>query len=266
MKKVFGEPNTPFPRTDPPSLIIDSINSVPDRNYDDVEACYCGSGKYFKSCCGSNESRRKPPYGIFVIENYLDAAEARRLTVFAEKQEGKRLMVIDNETSTPGNIKLVEDERRITERVVMGKEQQTLNNMIEKAYRELPKKLLGREAQWFETPQLLRYYPGGHYIGHADSQNLNGDTQMWEKKMDRDLSLLIYLNNAFDGGEVFFKKFNFSLRPKAGMLVMFPSDSRYMHEAQTITQGVRYAVVSWAAVKGVPKVTDKPPPASFQLD
>jgi len=41
------------------------------------------------------------------------------------------------------------------------------------------------------------------------------------------------------------------------MLVWFPSDFRFEHMAKPVNRGTRYAVVSWAAAQGVPKVQDK---------
>jgi predicted 2-oxoglutarate/Fe(II)-dependent dioxygenase YbiX len=77
--------------------------------------------------------------------------------------------------------------------------------------------------------------------------------------MDRDVSLIIYLNREFTGGALRFINFNYEHAPKTGDLVFFPSDHRYMHEAQKVESGVRYAITSWAAYRNTPRVMDKPP-------
>jgi predicted 2-oxoglutarate/Fe(II)-dependent dioxygenase YbiX len=84
-------------------------------------------------------------------------------------------------------------------------------------------------------------------------------SQMWSKVIDRDLSMLIYLNDDYEGGELSFYKLNYQIRPRAGAVVMFPSDHRYLHQAEKVTKGVRYAIVSWASVRGIPKIAEKPP-------
>lgn len=76
----------------------------------------------------------------------------------------------------------------------------------------------------------------------------------WRKAVDRDISLLIYLNDEYEGGELDFKRLAYTLRPRAGMLVWFPSDIRYEHMAKLVTSGRRYAIVSWAAASGVERV------------
>ena len=71
--------------------------------------------------------------------------------------------------------------------------------------------------------------------------------------------MLIYLNDGYEGGELSFYKFNYQVWPRAGAVVMFPSDHRYLHQAEKVTKGMRYAIVSWASVQGIPKIADKPP-------
>lgn len=72
--------------------------------------------------------------------------------------------------------------------------------------------------------------------------------------VDRDISLLLCLNDEYEGGELHFKRLSWTLRPRAGMLVRFPSDVRYEHMAKLVTKGYRYTIVSWAAATGVERV------------
>jgi predicted 2-oxoglutarate/Fe(II)-dependent dioxygenase YbiX len=59
------------------------------------------------------------------------------------------------------------------------------------------------------------------------------------------LSIIINLNNEYQGGEiVFFDKLKFSL--KTGDILVFPSNFLFPHSVQPITDGVRYSAVSWA--------------------
>ena len=49
------------------------------------------------------------------------------------------------------------------------------------------------------------------------------------------------------------------------MLVAFPSDHRYLHAAETIESGNRYALVSWAAIRGSQRVNPEPPTTALYL-
>ena len=67
---------------------------------------------------------------------------------------------------------------------------------------------------------------------------------------DRDLSLLLYLNEDYSGGGLTFTNFHCHFRPRTGDLLVFPSDNRYEQQAEVVQAGVRYAIASWAAVSG----------------
>jgi hypothetical protein len=74
------------------------------------------------------------------------------------------------------------------------------------------------------------------------------------RAVDRDISVLIYLNDNHSGGELDFKRLSYTLKPKAGMLVGFPSDVRYEHMAKPVISGRRYSLASWATVTDVERV------------
>jgi predicted 2-oxoglutarate/Fe(II)-dependent dioxygenase YbiX len=256
-------PTSTLSKSSPP-FILPVNGPEPDFRPDANAPCFCGGGETFANCCGSTRFARPPPYGLFMFENYLDADLARELTAFAEQRDGQRLMVIDNKASTPDRLVKVEDERRVAERVDMGERRTQLNEIVKNAFVDLAGKCMGERLQWFEAPDLMRYRQGGYYVRHADSHNMDLDTGTWSKVIDRDLSMLIYLNDGYEGGELSFYKFNYQIRPRAGAAVLFPSDYRYLHAAEVVTKGVRYAIVSWASLLGVPKVAGRPPePAIF---
>lgn len=246
------------------ALISSTIGPTADFAPRDDELCFCASGKPFSECCGSLAESRPPPYGVFVVEHYLAPAVTRDLADFARARSGERLMVIDREASTADNIVKVEDQRRVSERVDLGPRRLEVNQLVETIFRDMANNYVGRRLDWYEAPELMRYRAGGLYIKHADSQNMNPDTRQWTKVIDRDLSLLVYLNDDYEGGALRFDKFRYRLRPRAGMAVLFPSDNRYVHAAERVTAGERYVIVSWASVHGVPKIGKKPPePALF---
>jgi predicted 2-oxoglutarate/Fe(II)-dependent dioxygenase YbiX len=241
------------------TLLTHELGPINDFNPSSDSICYCGSEKSFFSCCGSQELVRPPPKGLFLFENYVDPVLAKEITEFADGQNGERLLVIDENESTPDNIVKVEDKRRVTERVHLGEWQVKINNIVRKAFIELADRCFKQKIEWFEKPELMRYHKGGFYIRHADSQNMDVESKTWKKVIDRDLSLLIYLNEDFEGGELSFTKLNYQIRPRAGATAIFPSDHRFLHQAEIVKTGVRYAIVSWAGVRGIPRIAANPP-------
>lgn len=108
------------------------------------------------------------------------------------------------------------------------------------------------QVQSAEPPQLLKYVVGGHYDVHPDGEALwfNKDENKleWKKNIDRDISILIYLNDEYEGGQLVFPNQHITLNPKPGMLVAFPSSHHFMHGVTPITKGTRYAIVTWASL------------------
>jgi predicted 2-oxoglutarate/Fe(II)-dependent dioxygenase YbiX len=87
-----------------------------------------------------------------------------------------------------------------------------------------------------EPLQLLHYKTGSQYYKpHSDDGALQ----------PRIFSSLLYLNDVEEGGETRFTRFDVSVKPKAGRLVMFPSNYAYEHEALPPISNEKFAVVTW---------------------
>lgn len=87
-----------------------------------------------------------------------------------------------------------------------------------------------------ETPQLLFYSKGqGFYKAHSDSG----------PAMPRIFSSVLYLNDVEEGGETYFPYFDLTVRPKAGDMVVFPSNFTFKHEARSPISDDKYVIVSW---------------------
>jgi predicted 2-oxoglutarate/Fe(II)-dependent dioxygenase YbiX len=110
-----------------------------------------------------------------------------------------------------------------------------------------------------EPWQLLHYGVGGHYVPHVDAETLykdDGGLELWEKTLDRDLSVVYFLNDDFTGGELVFPELDLVIEPEPGTLVCFPSDHHYVHEVKAVTSGHRYTVVTWMRVEGTPSLDE----------
>ena len=86
-----------------------------------------------------------------------------------------------------------------------------------------------------ESYSMLRYQGGQEYKAHYDGSTSTG----------RSVSAIIYLNDDYEGGEVEFVNFGVKIKPKAGMLLLFPSNYAYTHIAHPVKSGTKYALVTW---------------------
>jgi Rps23 Pro-64 3,4-dihydroxylase Tpa1-like proline 4-hydroxylase len=85
-----------------------------------------------------------------------------------------------------------------------------------------------------KTMHLLKYEKSGHLPAHQD-----------QGVSSRVLSVLLYLNDDYEGGEIEFKHSKVKFKPDAGSILFFPSNFLYVHEVYPVTKGPRYALPNW---------------------
>jgi len=231
-----------------------------------LEPCFCNSGLKFRRCCGKFSDDRQPPHGIGVLKEFLSRDQCRKLVEYCKERPFEALGVYRFVEGGDQRIELSDSNQRITDRVEPGEKASYINKAIYSALAKEIAAACDREFSWFEEPQLLRYSPGGHYLKHADSELRRPGRKDFVKNVDRDISILLYLNDDFDGGHLKFHKFNYIYKPSAGDLLYFPSDHRYEHEAMMLETGLRFVVVSWAAFKGEPRVSDERMPRLIRMN
>lgn len=83
--------------------------------------------------------------------------------------------------------------------------------------------------------QLLKYLNDCEYHIHHDHAPDNS----------RVLSMVACLSDGFEGGELEFPYFKYSLKLEKGSVVFFPSNFPYAHIAHPVTSGIKYSLVSW---------------------
>lgn len=209
---------------------------------------------------------RPPPHGMHLVPDFLERDTCSQWVAQLERQQREFVRIVDHRQSTPARTVLRHDAARVTERVDAGPLKCTIEELIGKVVTTTIAATTRRAFSWFIGPQILRYQAGGHYALHADSDHWSASQGAWVKGLDRDISLLLYLNDDFTGGELAFPVFNFTYRPRAGDLLFFPSDFRYRHQALVVQSGVRYAIASWAAFSDEARVQVQRPENRIDLD
>ena len=58
----------------------------------------------------------------------------------------------------------------------------------------------------------------------------------------REVSAVYYLNSEFEGGEIVFEQHETVIKPRMGLLVLFPSDQDHLHEVLPVRSGSRYCL------------------------
>ena len=104
----------------------------------------------------------------------------------------------------------------------------------------------GTEVTWGEPLHVLRYAPGQQYRPHHDAHAL----APVEKR--RIATALLYLNDAYEGGETHFPELGIKVRGGVGDLLIFHNldadnmpDMRMTHAGLPITSGEKWLATRW---------------------
>jgi hypothetical protein len=90
------------------------------------------------------------------------------------------------------------------------------------------------ELKYWEAFNFIKYGPGQHFQEHHDHGYSYNCT----------VSLVGYINDDYDGGELFFRLQGLNIKPEAGDLFVFPSNFMYPHRAMPVHSGTKYSIVT----------------------
>ena len=90
------------------------------------------------------------------------------------------------------------------------------------------------KMNYWEVMNCIRYGEGQHFQEHADHGFSYSAT----------VSLVAYVNDDYEGGELFFPKINLNIKPQAGDLYIFPSTYLFSHRAMPVKSGMKFSIVT----------------------
>jgi len=194
------------------------------------------------------------PDDVLIIENFLDTPSLNRLVYYVEGEIG----IVNKVDLSKSDGALV--RKRVdafySERIHLLGIDALAKEICWKIFGEVIPGYYGADIEWYEYPHVIRYRIGGTYKPHADADHWHPEKQQWVRGVDRDYSAILYLNDEFEGGGLFFPEYDVRIIPKPGQLVCFPSDGKFVHTAEPVIKGNRYAFVTWAAAHGTVRVQD----------
>jgi hypothetical protein len=95
---------------------------------------------------------------------------------------------------------------------------------------EYPVRVISRSAK------IAEWTKNDKYDLHINDLGINDFNNM---------SVTIYLNDDFEGGDYYFPTQGKAFRPKAGDLIIFPGNLHYNHIISRVTSGSRYTIPLW---------------------
>lgn len=88
--------------------------------------------------------------------------------------------------------------------------------------------------QYMEAINFVRYTPGQHFNVHTD----HGFSYICT------VSNVTYINDDYEGGELWFPYLDLTFTPKAGDSIFFPSTYLFAHASKPVTSGTKYSAVT----------------------
>lgn len=90
--------------------------------------------------------------------------------------------------------------------------------------------------------QIVRWQAGMSMPPHADNANPDGSSH---RMAYRDFAGIIYLNDDYEGGELYFTALDIAVRPKRGMFVAMTGGFHHEHAVLKVTNGTRLTMPSF---------------------
>lgn len=88
---------------------------------------------------------------------------------------------------------------------------------------------------------IVRWLPGQFQNPHADKELHDGpDAGKPNDFPYYDIASLFYINDDYEGGELYFPLQDIKFKPKRGAAYFFPGDKNFVHGVSEIKSGIRY--------------------------
>lgn len=181
-----------------------------------------------------------------LIRNFLSASDCDKLIEYVEKASCLERSEVKEETS-------VKSKSRTSSTCFVSDDQ----SPVASAFRAQVERLTGIPRAHFEDVQVVKYLPGQKYEAHYD---VNKDDPRDEI---RQVTVLVYLNDDFEGGETEFPEAKVKVKPEKGMAVVWENVDATgkvlpcaLHAALPVKRGVKYACTVW--VRGFGQDSDDP--------
>ncbi len=181
---------------------------------------------------------------ILLVEGLLEPSLCDHVIQIAEccqfKPSSILINVVDTDVRSGGILALGNNEGALQESTnqLLLRKVKVIQDMLFRHY--------GVKFPHAEMCSILRYLPGQSYKRHVDNLLLESRfVEVANGIPTRDISIVGYLNDDFEGGETLFDRQNLKVKPKQGSVVVFPAYYTHPHQSLPVLKGKKYAFTSW---------------------
>jgi hypothetical protein len=164
---------------------------------------------------------------IKYVEGFMDPSEAELITEYAKKHSEL--------FSNYGNN---EQEFTVHTYHEIGGLDENILNVIQNTAHKVYDFVINNYEYSFEPfidekTHIAKFVEGAGMHEHFDSSR------------PKDIATLVYLNNEYEGGDIYFPEYNMSFKPNPGDLLCFPDNPNFIHGVKQISKGVRFTLPRW---------------------
>lgn len=178
---------------------------------------------------------------IKIIDDFISNTDCRRLIDISEK--------LYRRSATVKNGKAIIDEHRTSFTAVFERR----DDVVERVY-QLATEVLDQPKSHFEFLQCTSYSRGQEYKAHYDT--LEESNSEIAKRGQRASTMLIYLNDDYQGGETYFPELDVRIQPRTGRALLFHNldddghrDPCSCHAGLPVWSGKKYVSNLWVRNK-----------------
>ena len=189
---------------------------------------------------------------IVAIEDFMSEEELTLLNNFARANE--TWDVTETHYNEDGTV--IYDSSYWDHRVATAPILNSVAPEVSKVIKGMQKRLKERVDSFFNldahptSPAIVRWLPGQRQQPHADKELHEGEGRGKPNDFPYyDIAGLFYINDDYEGGELYFPNQGVQFKPKAGAAYFFPGDMDYIHGVTEIKSGIRYVCPFFWTIK-----------------
>lgn len=187
------------------------------------------------------------PYGVFPVRDALTPGECRALMGAARASLQPSKVV--NRDPTGGDDRDVLDPVRSSYQAWLYESDQAVGGIVKKLLATAASLTGVRRADLMEAVMVARYEPGQKYDAHHDACTVGCE----KAPVYRRATLLVYLNDDFEGGTTTFPKIPLTVRPETGQGVLFYNTEpetgavipESLHSGDPVVRGQKFIATVW---------------------
>lgn len=168
-----------------------------------------------------------------IRQNFLDQDICKQLIDYAEHNEN----LYEHVTNYEFWNKRIMNHNKMSEpiRAVL----ENINTDVNQVLQSLD---IMKKPMYPDTLQIVRWFKDLELPPHADREHPDGKPNPFPW---RDFATVIYLNDNYSGGEIYWPNKNISHSPKTGDLAIFPGTREFLHGVKKVVEGTRYTIGSF---------------------